>query len=118
MEHLISDHEKYQIVQALAKLQEAVHQIAVDKGWWDRPRLFPEVVALMHSELSEALEAYRTDAMSDKLPEVHGQDEELADCIIRILDYCGARGVDIGQVILDKIEYNLSRAYRHGNKKA
>lgn len=43
---------------------------------------------------------------------------ELADCIIRILDYCGKEGIDIEEAIKIKHEYNLTRPYRHGGKKA
>lgn len=42
---------------------------------------------------------------------------ELADCILRILDYCGHEGIDIDRVIRDKIEYNKTRTYRHGGKR-
>jgi NTP pyrophosphatase (non-canonical NTP hydrolase) len=64
----------------------------------------------MHSELSEALEAMRNH---------HGKDciaEELADCCIRIFDYCGARKIDLAKSLLKKIAYNKTRPYRHGKK--
>jgi hypothetical protein len=41
---------------------------------------------------------------------------ELADCIIRILDYCGRSGIDIEEAIRIKHEYNKTRPYRHGGK--
>ena len=69
------------------------------------------MIALMHSELSEALEALRNHAKKDELA------EELADCCIRIFDYCGARRIDLQQAIKKKIRKNRLRPHRHGNKK-
>jgi len=86
------------------------HQVAKEKGWWDEERNDGELIALMHSELSEALEAMRNHATKDALA------EELADCCIRIFDYCGARDIDLEATLLKKIEYNKGRPYRHGKK--
>lgn len=86
------------------------HRIAKVKGWWDEERNDGELIALMHSELSEALEAMR--AHSTKVAVA----EELADCCIRIFDYCGARNIDLEKTLLKKMEYNKTRPYRHGKK--
>jgi len=64
----------------------------------------------MHSELSEALEAMRNYGSAENIA------EELADCCIRIFDYCGAKGIDLEDALLKKIEYNKKRPYRHGKK--
>lgn len=95
------------------------YDCALAHGWWDKEREFPEIVALLHSELSEAFEAYRED------PGLHDEDGkpcglyiELADVVIRIMDFFGARGMDLEACIDVKYEYNLTRPYRHGGKVA
>ena len=110
---------------------EEIHKNAVDHGWWEDDRSFPEIIALCHSELSEALEEYRnrhgandiyykytTDRNKTSLTgKPEGIPIELADCIIRIFDYCGKEGIDIFNAIMVKHKYNKTRPYRHGGKK-
>ena len=82
----------------MAKLQNEIHKNAVEHGWWDEPRTFGDVIALCHSELSEALEAYlngETMVWKGEAGKPEGVAVELADCIIRILDWAGHEDVDM-----------------------
>lgn len=104
---------------AFEALAGEVFRNAVSKGWWDSPRSDGECIALMHSELSEGLEALRDPAKvrSTKIPDFLEIEEELADVIIRIADFANARGYRVGAAVLAKHEYNQSRPHRHGGKK-
>jgi len=100
-------------------LGKRIHQTAVEKGWWETSRQAPECIALMHSELSEALEAYRDgNPISEKIAPFSQIEEELADVIIRILDYAEHNSFEIEKALNAKMAYNETREYRHGGKLA
>ena len=112
---------------AIETLQRKIHQGNVDAGWWTdldtlqslaeecriRTRfgkaLVAEKLALIHSEVSEAMEASRKNLMDDKLPHRKGIEVELADAVVRILDLAGALELDLAGAIQEKLMYNQTR---------
>lgn len=110
------------ITRGIAYASEFFH--AANIKWWQDPKTGEaiernkgELIALMHSELSECLEAERKGLMDQHLPHRKGAEVELADCLIRIFDYAGAYGYDLAGAIAEKNEYNARRAdHKHENR--
>lgn len=94
-----------------------IHRNAIEKGWWEEPRTDGELIALCHAELSEALEAVRKhNPHSSKIQGFSALEEELADTVIRILDWAAGKELRIAEAIIAKMNYNRHREYRHGGK--
>ncbi len=111
----VSDEEAF--VAQWGAMAERAHACSVGHGFWEEDSNDGQLIALMHSELSEALEALRHgDPPSEKIEGFTNAEEEFADRVIRDMDTCAARGYRVGEAILAKHAYNLKRPYKHGKK--
>lgn len=88
---------------------QQAYEIAKSKGWHEEKRETGTILALIHSEVSEALEA-------DREGDTKNFAEELADVVIRVFDLCGSRKIDLGKEIEKKMAKNEKREYKHGGK--
>lgn len=113
----------------IRELQAEAHTNAAKKGWWDKPVSFGDCCANFHGEISEAFEAFKDGYDLNEIRDIPGSEccaggprkpegipVELADCVIRIMDFCGKHGIDLQAAIERKMDFNCYRPYRHGNK--
>jgi NTP pyrophosphatase (non-canonical NTP hydrolase) len=121
LEPLMSDAAGKIQHKSIAQMADEVLDLCHAKGWYDRPVSFGEAIALLHSEVSEALEAWRRWGTADAT-EVDGKPEgvgsEFADVFIRLLNYCSRFDVDLEAEYERKMAYNRTRPYRHGNRRS
>lgn len=117
LEHKVLETELDFVEDFASYLKNVCYGEAFKAGWHtdlktgellDRNRA--EMLCLIHSEISEAMEGERKGLMDDHLPSRPMAEVELADAVIRIMDYAGRWGYDIGGAMADKIRYNRSRA--------
>lgn len=113
----------------LNALAEGIHAANVAAGWYTNlktgeptphtPAECGVKIALIHSEVSEMLEGMRKNTFDDHLPHRLMEEVEAADILIRLLDYCGWRGLDIGNAVAEKLAYNAQRLdHKIENRKA
>lgn len=114
---------------ALNNLCNLAYENAKSKGFWERGPEITERLALIHSEVSEALECYReipaqpytVEFMAElgrvvRLPNGKpiGFASEIADVVIRCFDLCGGLEIDLGQIVTEKMAFNATRGHKHG----
>lgn len=98
-------------------MERYINRVMTLKGWTKVERRDGELFALIHSEISEAVEAARTGNQKSKVvPEITEVEEELADAIIRIMDMAYAKKYNLPMALILKMKYNETRPYRHGGK--
>ncbi len=114
------------LVRVLGHLTLAVRETNRANGWYDDERSVGDYIALLHSEVSEMFEAYRSTGVADDtadlgpdggLPKPEGFGSECADVLIRLLDTCDRTGVDLPDEVIRKLAYNRTRGYKHGGKR-
>lgn len=130
-----------EVLEMMAKEVEACNRF---NGWFEEGRTFGEGIALLHSEISEALEAYREQGLDEtvryesedgyaivnkgdvndtnwrkagQIGKPCGVASELADELVRLLDEASRQDIDLFQAFREKLTYNWTRGYRHGGKK-
>jgi NTP pyrophosphatase (non-canonical NTP hydrolase) len=109
---IVEDYTAYE-TQVLDAMCQRIHEHNVEAGWWDQMEnslVVPTKLALIMSEVVEALEGHRRGLMDDKLTDETMTGVELADVLIRVFDLCGFMNIKVGTLLAKKAAYNATRA--------
>jgi NTP pyrophosphatase (non-canonical NTP hydrolase) len=126
----LSEEETKEYIRLSNRVARSAHLNSRNKGFWEAPKCIDancnveqprnkgEMLALIHSEISEALEAVRknVNAPDKHCPEYTGLAIELADAIIRIYDFAAGFGLPVNEALVAKMAFNVTRPHKHGKK--
>lgn len=104
-------------IASFSALADRANVNAHNKGFYEKPQETGTRLMLMVTEIAEACDADRKDLRDDKIPEFLGLEAELADCIIRIMDFSAEKDLRVAEAVVAKMKFNKTRDYLHGNKK-
>lgn len=104
------------LIAQLNQFQALCHEQMLRQGFWEGSAdNFGSKVALVHTELSELLEANRNNIeQDDKIPDFTGEEAEAADVFVRLMDMSGRYEWRFGEALIAKMLHNLTRPYKHG----
>ena len=106
-------HVQSMVKESINNVVYLCHGLAKEAGWWEGVTIDIHTggfkISLIHSEVSEALEGLRKNLMDPHLPHRKNVEVEMADAVIRIMDFCGAYGLDLGGAMAEKLIYNTHR---------
>ena len=115
---IISKQLEREFLEAFSKMQEALFRINEDRGWHNPAPTDAQATLTIHEEAAELGRYFRDDpsALSPKIQEFLGVEEEGADVVIRVMSWFHRRGWRLGPAIVAKATYNQTRPHRHGGK--
>jgi len=110
------DKDSVDFIRGFRRISKRVHANSINKGWEENKNEL-SIIANLHSEVTEFFEALvKGDPADEHCPEFSNAEVEQADIILRVMGNAEAKGYRIAEALIEKMKYNVTRSYRHGNK--